>query len=221
MVKNHIKRLTIPNTWKGVGKKENKYIIKTAPGPHPIEMSMPLGVIFKQLGIAKTTKECKYILHNKTVQVDGRRIKDDHFPVGLYDVISLVDSKKHYRMMLDNKGKLEIVDAGKSANTKTCRIRGKKVLAKGKVQLNLSDGRNVLVDKDEYKVGDSVVLEIPSQKITKKLDLALKANVILTGGKHRGDYGQVASIEGQSLTYKNKDGKEIKTLREYAYVVQA
>lgn len=221
MVKNHIKRLTIPNTWKGIAKKENKFIIKPAPGPHAKEMSMPLALLLKRIGIAKTTKECVFILHNTEVLVDGRRIQDTHFPVGFLDVLTIKANNESYRLVLDKNGVLDLVklENHTNANTKTCKVHAKRVIANGKIQLNLSDGRNVLVEKTEYKVGDSVVLELPSQNVSKHLKLVPGAKIVLIGGKHGGDHGEVVHVESQALSYKNVDGKEIKTLRAYAYVV--
>jgi len=219
MVKNHIKRLTVPNTWKGIAKKENVYIMKPRPGPHARELSMPLALLLKQIGVAKTMRECRYVLHNTEVFVDGRRVKDTHFPVGVFDVLTLAGTKESFRMLLDRKGKLDLVKIEKNSDRKVCRINGKKIIAAGKVQLNLSDGRNILVDKSEYKVGDSLVLELPSQKVAQHLALAQKAHIILMGGKHRGDHGEVAKVEDATIVYKNNEGKEIQTLREYAYVM--
>jgi len=219
MVKNHLKRLTIPTTWTGIRRKANKYIIRPAAGPHGHELSMPLAVVLKNLGYAKTTKEGKYLLHNNEVLVDGRRVKDTHFPVGLFDSLSFTSIKKSYRMTLDAKGKLALVE-DKDNKSKTCRVRDKRVIKGGKVQLGLSDGRTIVVDKTEYKTGDSLIIEVPSQKVSKHLPLKTGANILLTGGKHSGDHVAIAKIEADSLTYKNKEGKEILTARQYAYVIQ-
>ena len=76
-------------------------------------------------------------------------------------------------MMIDRNGKFRLVKLteGKQA-WKLCRIEGKTTVPGGKTQLNLHDGRNVLVGKDSYKAGDVVKLEVPSQKILETYKLA-------------------------------------------------
>ena len=55
----------------------------------------------------------------------------------------------------------------------------KTTLPGGKTQLNLHDGRNVIVAKDGWKSGDVVKLEVPSQKILETYKLG-KGNMVLS-----------------------------------------
>jgi len=50
------------------------------------------------------------------------------------------------------------------AEWKLCRIQNKTIVKGKKVQLNLHDGKNKLVEKDEYKTGD-VLKNFFSKKI--------------------------------------------------------
>ena len=85
-------------------------------------------------------------------------------------------------------------------------------------KLNLSGNKNVLIDKDDYKVGDTVLLELPSQKISLHLKFEKGAMIFLTGGKHMGAKGVIESIEGNKVLYK--DGKTtVETLKKYAFVI--
>ena len=88
-----------------------------------------------------------------------------------------------------------------------------------KVQLNLSDGRNILVDKDGYRTGDTLLIGLPSQDIRKHLRLDKKAAIFLTGGKHLGHIGTVEGISGDRLMYRTEDGAIQETKREYAFVI--
>jgi len=221
MVKNHLKRLTIPTTWKGIMKKKTTFIIKPAPGPHSREYSLPINIIIKQLGYANTSKEVRHILNTTPVLVDGRRIRDPKFPVGFMDVLSFESIKSHYRVVLDKKGKLDISKISRNTNQKVIQVRDITMLRKSNRQLNLSDGRNILTDNSKIKTGDSIVIEVPSQKILTVLPMESKAHIWLIGGKHRGDQGQVHSIDGTALNYENKDKKQIRTLKKFAYVVSS
>lgn len=217
MGKNHLKRYPVPNTWGTIGKKENKYITKPSPGPHSIRISLPLILWLKKLNLVDSKREAKKIAINKTILVDGRRIKEVDFPVGFMDVLSIPDLKKNWRIVFNNLGKLELCEITKSSSVKPCKIIDKKMV-RGKLQINFSDGKNILNDKKELKVGDSVILELPSLKVSKTLKLEKNANVTFIGGKHIGDKGNVVDFRDEKIVY-NKDGKNIETLKKYAYVV--
>jgi len=45
---NHMKRLTIPKSWK-IPKKQSVWAVKPSPGKHPISHAMPLGMVVRDL----------------------------------------------------------------------------------------------------------------------------------------------------------------------------
>jgi len=218
---DHLKRFFAPKTWM-VKRKGIKFVSKPSAGPHKREMALPMNVILRDImGFAKTTREVKYLLNNKNIIVDGKRRKDYRFPVGLFDVIALQDINESFRMILNTKGKLNIVKIAKNESSiKPCKISGKKIV-KGKTQLNLYDGKNLLVDKDNYKVGDVLVVDFSSGKyiIKDHLKLDKKTHVLLTGGKHMGHQGEIQDISGKRIVYKTKEGNVEETLKEYAFAV--
>ncbi|MBI2564456.1 hypothetical protein HYV79_00505 [Candidatus Woesearchaeota archaeon] len=218
MSKNHLKRLCIPKTWKQVLKKDHKFITKPNPGAHPLSLAITVDLALRQLKFANTRKEVKYLLHNKNVLVDNRRVSERHFAIGLFDVLS-VDGM-HYRVFLDEKGKLFLQPIQKDVKLKASKVIGKKILKKNKLQINFSDGRNILVDKEkiDYDIGDTVVLETPEQQIKVIVPLKKNARVLLTQGKHAGDKGVVENVEGLFVWYK-KGNDVIRTLKKYAFAL--
>ena len=154
---NHLKRYMAPTTWAGILRKQYAYIVKPAAGPHAMRIAMPIAVWLRQIGTAQTRREARKILNTQPILVDGRRIKDLKFPVGFQDVLSIGDD--HYRVKFNALGHLELVHIKDHTKLKPCKIMGKTIVTGGKTQLNLSDSRNLLVDKGDYKVGDTVVLD--------------------------------------------------------------
>ena len=127
----------------------------------------------------------------------------------LFDVITLVPSKKNYRLtMLKNEkfGMEEIKES--EADTKIAKIINKKVLKGKKIQLNLSDGRNFL-SSIKCRVNDSVLINLKGKKIEKCLPLEEKSEVIVFAGKHSGQKGKITEIksEGKIVEITNKEGK--------------
>lgn len=219
MAKNHLKSLAAPKTWP-IDRKKAKFILRPMPGPHDMELSMPLGVILKDiLGYSTTSRETRLLLQNKNVFVDRIRRMDLAFPVGIFDIIS-VDELGSLRVTLNDKGKIDFVSIDdKESKLKVCKIIGKSILKNAKIQLNLYDGRNAVVDKDSYKVGDSLLVSLPDAQIKKHLKLEKSSIVFLTGGKHKGSAGKVEGISGDKIIYRNKSGESVETLKEYAFVV--
>lgn len=120
------------------------------------------------------------------MSVDGKVIKDTRRGVGLMDVLTLGDN--NYRCVLDHNGKLRYSAISKDeAGWKVCRIEGKTTVKGGKTQLNLHDGRNILVDNaSEYKTGDSLKLGLPDQNIIQHIKFGEGTRCYLIGGVHVG-----------------------------------
>lgn len=219
MAKEILKRLAAPKTWH-VERKKTRLITKPMPGPHKTELGIPLNILLKEiLHYAKTTREVKKLLATNEIKIDGKARKDPRFQVGIFDSIEFTGINEHYRVILNKKGFLELVKINREeASAKPCKIIGK-TMVKGKIQLNLYDGKNIIADKKDYKVGDTVLLSFPGQKITKHLKLDKKSAVFLVGGKHTGELGTVENIVENRIIYKNQKGDLIETSKEYAFVV--
>lgn len=219
MAKNHLKRLAAPRTWP-LPRKVDIFITKPNPGAHKMLFGMPLATVMTGLiKCANTKKEVKNIIRNKNVLVDGKRRNDEKFIVGLMDTISLKEIDEYYRIVLCSRGKITAVKIDERESLiKPARIINKKALKKGIIQLNTDDGRNMLVKKDDYKAGDTVVISLPGQNITEHLKLETGMTAYMTGGKYMGDIGVIEAIDGQKI--KIKSGKGVyETARKYAFVV--
>ena len=220
MVKRHLKRLTAPRSW-DIKRKSTVFVTRPKPGPHSYDEGVSLNIVLRDLlGYANTTKEVKKALNNNIILVDGIRRRDHRFIVGLMDVISIPKLKENYRILVNKKGKLVLIKIDeKEAKIKPCKIIGKTPI-KGKTQLNLFDGRNIIVEKEtDYKVGDSVVIEIPSQKILQHLKLENKAFVIITKGRRVGNTGKIENISRDEITCKTDSGEVIETKKRYVFVI--
>jgi small subunit ribosomal protein S4e len=211
----HLKRLAAPKTWR-ILKKAETFAMRPKPGAHSLELGMPLNTVLIRLGLATNKREVEFILKNKEVHVDGRRVHDEKRPVGLMDVVSIPESDEYYRIVMGRKGLAAIeVDDG---STKPVKITGKTSVKGGKTQINTLDGRNILIDDDAYSVGDSLIIDIPSQDIQDHIALEAGNLVLLYKGRHTGEVAEVSAIDGETLSFK-KDGESYETRREYAFVV--
>ncbi|MFH1316096.1 MAG: 30S ribosomal protein S4e [Candidatus Woesearchaeota archaeon] len=219
MTKNHLKRINMPRTWQ-VKRKGIQFVTRPNPGQSSFLLGTSLTVLLRDiLGAAKTLKEVKYILNNGEVAVNTVIRKEPRFIVGFFDVISLPKIKKDYRIILNNKGKISLIEIdGKEADIKLIKITGKSFV-KGKLQLNLSDGRNILTDKKECKVGETIVFNMKKKEIIDILKLEKGACIFLIRGKHLGEEGKITNIHDINITYKNENGEPVETRKKYAIVI--
>jgi len=220
----HLKRLTAPRFWK-IPKKIAKWAVTPRPGPHKKLESIPLLVIVRDiLKLVDVAKEAKKIIKAGEILVDGEPRKDHKFPVGLMDVIEIPKINKRYRVVPVKEGLQLIEISKKEASLKLCRINNKTTVKGGITQLNLHDGRNVLVKKDVYKTGDSLLIEVPSQKIVDHIKLEKGSLAVITGGQNRGRIVEVKEIVVTRSREPNKvmcvaDGEEITAIKDYVFVV--
>ena len=220
----HLKRLASPRAWK-IPKKTAVWVTKPRPGAHAVEGALPLSVILRDyLHLAGTAREASRIVGDGAVMVDGRVVRDTKFAVGLQDVVSIVPTKQHFRMLMDRKGRLALVSIPESAAAwKLCRIEGKNTVPGGRRQLNLHDGRNVLVKEDSYQSGDVVKLRVPTQEIAGHFPFKPGAPAFITGGAHVGEVVAVQAEIPVAASSPNRvqcaGATQFETIKPYVFVV--
>lgn len=211
----------MPEFWP-LSTKANKYVTTPMPGPHPKSLCIPLRVLVRDsLKLAENTDEVRKILNAGKIMVDKKVRKGPHFPVGFMDIFEIPDLHMRFRLNVDKKGlMLEKVNEDETG-FKLCRITSKTTIKGGSHQLNLHDGRNIIT-KGPYRVGDSILIEIPSQKIAKHYSLKKGEPAIIIAGKNRGASGSIKEIKGRRsmleksmIKLETGKGKEIETLKEY------
>lgn len=188
---NHLKRLVMPRSWP-LPRKTSVWVSKPKPGAHSLERGMPLNMIIRDvLGLANTNREVRAILNQGLVKVDGRVCRETRRSVGLMDVLTL--GEDNYRCVLDHNGRLQYRPiSADEASWKVCRIEGKTTIKGGRTQLNLHDGRNIIVDDPTaYNTGDSLKLNLPDQKILEHIRFGEGTRAYLIGGAHVGSTADV------------------------------
>ncbi len=225
---DHLKRLRAPDSWH-IPKKTNKFITKTAAGPHNAN-AMPVAVWLRDhMGFALNLKEVKQILGQRDVIINGRPCRDPRMGIGIFDIISMPKIGKHFRVLRDKKGRHKTIEIdAESAKTRLAKIRGKTIITGGKVQLNLRYGGNVLAD-NRYKPGDSVVLSLAGDDrftIVDHFPFAVGNMAMVIGGKHSGKIARITRIDKIAGSVPNRvfladesAGTTFDTIDDYIYMV--
>lgn len=221
---SHLKRLVAPKSYP-VPRKVYTWVIKAKPGTHEKTASVPLAVLIRDvLKYAKTRTEVKKLLYSGDVLVDGKVRKEPKFAVGFMDTISFLRINKFFRLIFDMHGRIKPIEIKKEeAKVKICKIIRKTGLRKGKIQLTLHDGRNILAD-NKFKTKDSVLISLPDQKIINHLKYGKGMLVFLTGGAHIGEIAKISDIHkykglqvGRVILKAEKT--EYETIEDYTFVI--
>lgn len=183
----HLKVNKASKKWP-IPRKGRKFVVVPT---HNKVRGIPILLVLRDLlRIVHNRREAGLILKSGKVSVNGRIVRDDRFSVGLFDIISL-DNKK-YRVVFQEKGKFAL-DSGEEGIAK---IMGKTLLSGKKIQIHLSNGNNFIA-KEDYKIGDSVIIK---DKTLKLIHLEESSKVIVISGKLAGMWGVLEKIQDSFAT---------------------
>lgn len=227
---NYLKRLVAPGSWH-IPKKVQKFVMKTAPGPHNAG-ALPVGVWLREhIGLAQNASEVRKILHQRDIIVNGRACRNPQMGLGVFDIVSIPKLGKHYRIQLDMRGNLVAVEIpAESATTRLCKIRNKTTIRGGKVQLNLAFGANILAD-NTYRAKDSIVVTLGVDgadrfRIVDHFPFAEGNVAMIVGGKHSGKVGRIvevvktaSSVPNRVILMDDAAGEKFETIDEYIFMV--
>ncbi len=225
MVKRHLSMLNAPTSWPINRKKGVKWIARPSPGPHALQNCITLNLILKNiLKYAGTKSEIKKILDEGKVLVNKKARKDQKFPTGIMDVLEIPSTKEHYRVLYTPKGMFTLHKiSAEEAKLKPAKIIGKKTLKGNKTQLNFSDGRNMIISKDEFKVNDTIIFSMDEKwGIKKHVKFEKGSLVYIIEGKHRGMSGVIENIKlvfsNPTIEVKAKS-KTFETSKDFAFAI--
>ncbi len=189
----HLKRNKAPTRWP-IKRKGTKFVVRTK---GDINKGIPLLIVLREaLSLVKNRKEAKKILNKGDVLVNQKPIKNEQYALLSFDILTIKPEDKNYRLIFSKKGKFKLKEISKGeSQSKITKIMDKKILKKGKIQLNLNDGRNILSEKGKEKIGDSLLINFKTKKIEKIIPLKEGSQVIVFNGKHTGEIGKIKSID--------------------------
>ncbi|MDP3728819.1 MAG: 30S ribosomal protein S4e [bacterium] len=220
MVKNHLSRLNAPVSW-GVKRKGIKFITRPNAGAHSLRESIPLSLVVTDLlKFARIRKETKKILNEGKIFVNGKVRKDLSYAVGLMDLISIPSLNQNYRVFYDIKGKFKLLALeDDEKDLRLVQIKNKTIISGKKIQLNNSDGTNMILDKTaDYKTGDTLFVSLKDGSIKEHIPLKKGARIYLIGGTKRGVVGTLEDTKENIIVVKTSEGS-FETAKRYAFVI--
>jgi small subunit ribosomal protein S4e len=113
-----------------------------------------------------------------------------------------------------------------AAGSKLCKIISKRQLGKSRFQLNMHDGRNIMVQESaKYATGGTLRISVPKQEVAEYYPLKAGARCLVYKGVHSGKVATLSELierEASAATdamLKTGDGSQFITRKDYLFVV--
>ncbi|MGC8601343.1 MAG: S4 domain-containing protein [Thermoprotei archaeon] len=216
----HMKISRIPSSWPRGGKSV-RFLTKPRPGPHSTEYSLPLVMLVRDVfGLASTAREAKISIISGKVSVNGKIRREEKFPVGPFDIISVESYGSYCILPRKGIGLYPVPYTG----PRYLRVE-RKIVHAGKYQLGFHDGSNILIPKDNpfsgVKVGSTLIFEAQGDNWVPKEELPLKEGclVVVVGGKNEGVMGTVSFVAEDQVNISTSQGQTFQTSKDHVYVV--
>lgn len=194
-----------------ITRKGTKYIVRAS---SHVEESVPVLIAVRDiLKLAVDAREVKAMIKSKALKMNGRNVVDFKEAIKLFNIF---EADKAYRLILMPTGKFALEET--KAKERMCKVTNRRLVEKGKIQLNLHDGTNVL-SNDKINVGDTVYLDF-SGKIKKHVKLEKGSEVFVFKGKYTGLTGKVSEMKDGMVTIKFKGKDESSTIPSGGVIAQ-
>lgn len=221
----HQKRISAPKSWP-VERKNQVFTVGSHGGPHD-DKAVPLVVFVRDvLGYAESAKELRYALEEDGVVVNGEEVSDHRLPVGTFDIVGFPSRGEFYRVFPGEGGRLSLVPVEEdAADNKLARIDDVTHVSGGRVQLNLHNGANIVVEERDYSTKDSVVVDLETTEILEHFEYEEGSAVTAVDGRHSGEVGELVDVEvhegssDNTVRAEKTDGEEFETVEEYVFVI--
>jgi len=193
---NHLKRMYAPSHWM-LDKLKGRWAPKPSSGPHKLRECMPLIVMLRErLKYALTYKECKMIVMQRLIKVDGKVRMDMFFPAGFMDTVQIEKTKENFRVLYDTKGRFTMHKVSKEEGSyKLCRVKKIQRGPKGIPYAITHDGRTLRYPDPAIKVHDTVRVDIATGKILDWVKFESGNTAMISGGNSIGRVGTITHRE--------------------------
>ncbi len=217
---NKTKRLMVPRVVK-IPRKTFFWAPTPSAGRYGKDQSITiLSAIRDYLRISDKERECTRILVNGLVKVDGKVVKDRRFAIGFMDVLEI--SGKFYRVLYNDQGALVILpEAAERSDLKPLKIKNKTIAPGNKIQLGFHDGRVLITDNKDYRVGDVLISKMPEMEVQNVIKFQPGSKAFITGGSHVGTVATISKIEVKSSSSSNLVHFEegFSTIKDHVFVI--
>ncbi len=219
---NKTKRLVVPRVTK-IPRKNFFWGATANPGRHSKESSVALLTVLRDyLRLGDKEREVTRMLNSGFIKIDGKLVKNRKTAVGFMDVITVVPTSEHFRVLYDKKGRLIVnKEDEKNSNLKPMKVFNKITTVSGKTQLILHDGQNFITEDSSISTGDVLIMSVPEKKIQHIIKMQPGNKAFLTGGAHVGSIGTIKKVEVKESSKSNlvHFEEDFTTVADYTFMI--
>merc|ERR1711920_890456 len=174
-----------------------RFAPRPSAGPHKLRECLPLIVMLRnRLKYALTYRECRMIVMQRLIKVDGKVRTDMFYPAGFMDVVQIEKTKENFRLLYDTKGKFALHKIQKEeASYKLCRVKKVERGPRGIPYARTHDGRTLRYPDPEVKANDTVRIDLATNKILDHIKFETGNMAMISGGNNIGRVGTIQHRE--------------------------
>jgi small subunit ribosomal protein S4e len=191
----HIRRLASTRYMK-IGRKSSKYVAKPMAGRHNSKSNIALTTVLKEKMMEATSRDVRYLLNRGEVEINGKAVKEERYPVGFGDIIHLKPTGETYRVSSGKSGTFDLEKVDREKHRQVFKVVGKYVTRGGKISIRLHDG-SVLASDNKVKVNDSVA--VGKKGVEKVFALGEGKSCYVINGTHASESGKIKGISKGSM----------------------
>jgi len=223
--RGHLKRINAPHHWM-LHKLGGVWAPRPSPGPHGLRECLPLIILLRnRLKYALSSREVTMILAQRFIKVDGKVRTDPNFPAGFMDVITIEKTNEYFRLLYDTKGRFSIHRiTPEEAEYKLSKVKALHTGPKGVPFITTNDGRIIRYPHPSIKTGDTLKIDLKTNKISSFIKFQVGQLVMTTGGRNTGRVGQITNIEKRMaceniIQVKDAKGNQWSTLASNVFII--
>jgi small subunit ribosomal protein S4e len=188
------KRQMAPKFWQ-IQRKGSPFILSASAGPYAKGKCYPMGVLLRDiLHLCSNLHEAKIIMNSGQIKVDGVVRRDIHFGVGIMDVIEIVTTGDVYRLIPKDL-KILVPVKTKEKGVKLLKITNKVSIKGNKTQYSFHDGKTMISEDKQMKVGDVCLVKLPSNQIENHIKFEPGCTALVIQGENAGRIGKIEEIK--------------------------
>jgi len=185
-----------PSHWM-LDKLKGRWAPRPSAGPHKLRECLPLIVMLRnRLKYALTYRECKMIVMQRLIKVDGKVRTDMFYPAGFMDVVQIEKTKENFRLLYDTKGRFVLHKIAKEEATyKLCRVKDVHRGPKAVPYCVTHDGRTLRYPDPEVRANDTVRVDLATGKMIDFVKFESGNKVMVSSGNNIGRVGTIVHRE--------------------------
>ena len=221
----HLKRTSMPTSW-NLKRKNTTFVKKPNPGSHKKNLTTSIvNLLRDELKFALNLKEAKFIVSSSNIFVNGKKVNDTKFPVGIFDLVEFKDISKKFMVILNEFGKISLLET--KEDLIFLKVTSKTILKKRGLQINFANGYNIFTDEkvsNKAGVGDTILYDFKNKKIVKIQSLKEGIFAYIFDGKFKGNFCKITNILNFNGLSADKieiliNGKKNSTAKKYCFVI--